>query len=109
MNPGGSLGNLANRQRSPDSPDRSGDRSAQRIKVWGQRESNRRRIGSATRFPIRDQGRLKTPKINKRPGTCIWDTRVPVLSESLKDIVAAGGQVANSLYEAFATSNLMRA
>ena len=50
--------------------------AAQRIKVWGQRESNRQSLGSATRFTIRDEGRLKTPNINKRPGTCIVDTRV---------------------------------
>ena len=46
-------------------------RSAQHVKVWGQWESTQTGLGSATRFPIRDQGRLKTPKINKRPGTSI--------------------------------------
>ena len=72
------------RNTCPDSPDvalRSPDRStqrnaAQRVKVWGQQESNRPSLGSVTRFPIGDQGRLKTPKINKRTGACIWYTRV---------------------------------
>ena len=43
------------------SPDRSG----------ATHPSGAARQGPATRFPIRDQGRLTTPKINKRPGTSI--------------------------------------
>ena len=62
-------------------PDRSGDPSATSCESPAQRrfgasgnqtdQASDRRPG-----PIRDQGRLKTPKINKRPGTSIWHTRV---------------------------------
>ena len=55
---------------------------------WGPPESNRRSLGSATRFPIRDQGRLKTQKSCIRPGTCILDTRVLPLANETRE----GGQ-----------------